>query len=820
MTIDLGFLPWHEGPAAACVAMPLGGIGTGTVAIGGDGTLRQWQLTGPGNHDGFVPDGFFALRSSRPRAADVFRVLEVARPGPDPSAPLTTDGAIPDGIRQRHAVLEPFRSSRIRAGYPVAEVELVDPEAPVQVTLRAFNPLVPLQVEVSSLPVAMFEVTLHNPGREVLTGWLGASLQNLVGWDGVAPIRGNRSLTYGGAVNRVRRSPNSTAIVMGNAALRSDAAGYGQVVLGADAEAAVLEQYASTDEFRAFLRGCYLIDHATRPVDAAEVRSMDVGGAAGPSPSGSTWSGGLAVPYRLNPGEEVTLRFWLAWWFPNRQLDFVQFRDVRRDRHPPWLGSHYSQAFPDAVAVSDLVARRWDELRDATAAWLDTARGLEPIDAEHLLAQVVPLRSPSCFRLPDGSFHGFEGVQGASTGSWSDRGGSCPLDCTHVWNYEQTLSRMFPSLERGMRDTEFGFMQAADGSIAHRVRLPLRPNQPSGPIGGPDAPALDGMLGTFLKCLREVQQGAGVDWLRGKWDALGMLMAHIRVTWEADDGLLAGPQPSTFDIPLHGINPYIGGLWLAALRAHARLAALVGDSAAADAADELWGSASAAYDRALFNGEYFEQRLDRGDPVEGSWGSGCLTDQLLGQWWAHQLGLGHILPSEHVRAALGSIVRYNFLRSFEGIRTTGRRFADQDDSGVLNCTWPSGGRPEHPVWYCDEVWSGSELQLAAQLAFEGMDDESRLIRQAVWRRHDGRRRNPFNHVECGDHYVRSMSGFALLEALSGVRHDAPAGGLIDLGGPDGCFPSVGAGIWGVVTREAGRLRFERSSLRSGAGELL
>jgi hypothetical protein len=43
--------------------------------------------------------------------------------------------------------------------------------------------------------------------------------------------------------------------------------------------------------------------------------------------------------------------------------------------------------------------------------------------------------------------------------------------------------------------------------------------------------------------------------------------------------------------------------------------------------------------------------------------------------------------------------------------------------------------------------------------------------KAVRERHDGIRRNPWNEVECGHHYARSMSSWGLLIALSGFQFD-------------------------------------------------
>ncbi|MGI5185558.1 hypothetical protein ACQEVZ_55875 [Dactylosporangium sp. CA-152071] len=43
------------------------------------------------------------------------------------------------------------------------------------------------------------------------------------------------------------------------------------------------------------------------------------------------------------------------------------------------------------------------------------------------------------------------------------------------------------------------------------------------------------------------------------------------------------------------------------------------------------------------------------------------------------------------------------------------------------CTWPHGGRPEIPLRYCDEVWTGVEYQVAAHCLDEGMHTEATAI---------------------------------------------------------------------------------------------
>ena len=63
-------------------------------------------------------------------------------------------------------------------------------------------------------------------------------------------------------------------------------------------------------------------------------------------------------------------------------------------------------------------------------------------------------------------------------------------------------------------------------------------------------------------------------------------------------------------------------------------------------------------------------------------------------------------------------------------------------------------------------WTGIEYQVAAHLIIKGHVDEGLAVVKAVRDRHDGLRRGPWNEVECGHHYARSMANWGVLLALS------------------------------------------------------
>ena len=815
-----------DGAEFGHLAMPLGGIGTGNLAICADGGLRQWQLHNIGNHAGALPGSFFALRVSRwEPPLDELRILQ-GPPRESTGTPLVTDDVVPDWQRHLLSRHPGVARTTFSGTYPIARVRYLDPALPLDVGLEAFNPLVPLDVDASSIPAALFTFRLVNTDDNPLHGILGVTVQNAVGWDGVTPIDGVHAPGYGGNANRLLRHDGWTSVVLENAALPDDAPGAGQMLLAADdPRAAALTRWRHAQEFVTFLRS---------PATGRQGQPAHL--AASASPVGSSWNAGLGVAFRLQPGDQRLIRVALTWYFPNRYVNFEQFGPDRPEwgRSRFWLGNHYATRYADAQDVFERVRRDWSTLREATGAWTATlARsGLDDAAVTHLAAQLATLRSPTCFRAADGRFFAFEGVLGASTAMWSGHyGGSCPLNCTHVWNYAQALAAAFPELERSMRETEFDIMQAPEGYVPHRLIAPTYLPQLWGePIGGPERPALDGMLGTVLKTYREYRAGAGgadIDWLRRYWPNLTRLLRHAEDAWNVDgSGMLSGIQPSTHDIHLTGHNPFMGTLWLAALRAAEQMALLLDDVDAAAAYRATFDHASEAYDTALFTGEYYVQRLAPGDSTDSQWGDGCLADQLIGQWWAHQLDLGYLLPAEHVRTALAAIVRHNLRRGFRDFSHPYRVFADGDDAGLLVCTWPHGGRPTTPIRYADEVWTGSEYQVAAHCLREGLHREGCAVLDAVWARYDGRRRNPFNEIECGDHYARSLAGWSALQALAGFSHDSTAGAY-SFRRPDTAVPFLAGSGWGLWSQQGdelvmactgGRLDLRRLTITGGTAE--
>ena len=157
-------------------------------------------------------------------------------------------------------------------------------------------------------------------------------------------------------------------------------------------------------------------------------------------------------------------------------------------------------------------------------------------------------------------------------------------------------------------------------------------------------------------------------------------------------------------------------------------------------------------------------------------GAGCLTDQILGQWHADLAGLGDVLSPDNVASALRSIFAENFRPTLSDHFNPCRVYAYEDEAGLLVCTWPKGiEKPATPVPYSEEVWTGLEYMLASHLIARGFVDEGLTVVRAARARHDGSRRNPWNDIECGSYYARSLSSYALVNAYLGMTFDQRVG---------------------------------------------
>jgi non-lysosomal glucosylceramidase len=704
-----------------------------------------------------------------------------------------------------------LRGARFAGTYPIARIDFRDDTLPVRVALEAFNPMIPLAPEDSGIPVAILTYRLTNTARRAVEATLVLSAPNPIGYLPPGPLAGRREACFGGNVNALVREQGFDAVSMTSERLEPSALAFGSMALAVCGAALKGQRHNLKVELRTWRLhwggGAWFDDLQTFWDDLADDGRLAEQPSMEPTPMGETEHASLGVRVALAPRATAAVRFLLAWHFPNRDNHWNIEEAVRGAR----MRSAYALRFRDALDVVRHTVENIERLETGTRRFRDAlfSSTLPAAVVDAVSSQMATLRTNSVLWLDDGRMHGFEGC--------NDSVGCCPMDCTHVWNYSQTEAFLYPTLARTMRETDFGDNVDDAGHMAFRTLLPL------GRARWNWLAAADGQLGTLVRLSREWRLSGNGEWLRRLWPQAKAALAYALAEWDKDgDGLPDAVQHNTYDIELVGPNPLTGTVALAAYRAVETMAEAVGDREAAGKCRDLFARARRRLDELCWNGAFYEQRVDLESAPRYQFGGGCLSDQLLGEFLAMSAGLGPLLPPARVRKTLKSIFRHNWRADLTGHVNCQRSYALEGEAGLLLCTWPRGGRPAFPFPYSDEVWTGIEYQVAATMIAHGLVEEGLRIVEGARARHDGAKRNPWDEPECGHHYVRAMSSWGLLLALSGFRCSVPERWMefAPRTSPEQfrCLWSSGV-AWGVYSQRVHRGAL-RTSLEVIGGEML
>jgi len=754
-----------------CVAFPLGGIGTGNISLAGDGSLRQWQVVNNVNHLGHVPSSFFFVQAQSQGSSNwKTRILEKKIIIPDDFKPAVTvnDHVIPDEIKQRHDKYECMQDLEFNGEYPFARMKYFDVDIPVYIELEAWNPMIPLDVKNSALPVIFFRFNVKNPDKDKnVRIRLGANLLNFIGWDGITEIDLNHYSKFFANINSQFSMEKASGILFHteNELIKDEFKG--EIIL------------VSLNEDCQVIPSIKSFGDLIEQISGSAEDNNNISYKTKPSPQGKTWCGSIINEISVAPLEEKSVMFLLCWFFPNRYQNWDKnlYKKVKVDQKSKfWLGNRYNMWFKNAEAIVQHAIENLDCLERKTREFHDLLfnASVPDIIIDSISATMSIVRSPSCFLTKRGEFMGFEGCNGASTSHHQPAfGGCCPMNCNHVWNYAVTHARLYPTLEISMLNNEY-MRISKNGFLSHRLIVPTYlPQIKKGRIGGPEHPAMDGLFGCILKTYRMLLTTNDFNWFKKAYPRIRKLMNYIFEECDPEgQGVLEGEQANTYDISFYGKNLFIGALYLAALKAFERMADLLSDILIKEECIKRFSNGSKNYDSSLWNGEYWIQIYNEKKRKYDQYGTGCLTDQLFGQFWMDMLNLGVVLPEDKINTTLNSIVKYNYRENFHGIVQKPRIFASEHDKGLLMCTWPKGGEPRKTFPYAYEVWTGVEYEVAALLIERGKTDEALKILEAVRGRYDGQQRNPWNEVECGDHYVRAISSWRVYEAAIGYHWNA------------------------------------------------
>jgi uncharacterized protein (DUF608 family) len=782
------------------VAFPMGGIGAGMICLEGTGALSRFSLR---NHPelGSEPKVYAAVSIKNGDSERIARVLE----GPVPTWKLRpflpgVEGDYPGGCWG----LPRFREATFETQFPFGKVQIHDADVPLDVELTGWSPFSPGDADNSSLPVAAVEYRFTNRSSVTVDAVFSFNSPNFFAIREESFKKHQTDRILPTANGFILRSPHAKDKPWNDVSL----------AIWADDPAAKVNH--------AWMRG----------VDAPQLvwKDVELGNSySRPALTNDASPGAsIFVPFSIAPGEAKTISLRFAWYAP--QSNLFKPADIPTDSNvvscnivgcTPIAGTYepwYTSRFSSIESLIDYWNSNHSSLRIASEkfslALYDT--NLPPEVMEAVAANLSILKSPTVLRQRDGRLWGWEGSR--------ENQGSCYGSSTHVWNYAQSIAHLFPELERSLRETEFGANQNSEGHQFCRAAIPIRPLEE--PHAAPDA--ADGQLGGIIKFYREWRISGDTSWLRRWWPKIRASLDYCIKTWDPQrKGALEEPHINTYDIQFWGADSMCMSIYVSALKA----AVLMGQALSENVEpySVLLRKSSEQLDH-LFNGEYFFQktawnnlkaqypREDDDSPSnpeflelakrEGppyQYGEGCLSDGVFGVWLSLVCGVDDLFDSHKVESHLLAVHRHNLKKTFVN-QANARRpyFACGDESGLLTCSWPRGGRPSLAMIYADEVWTGVEYQVASHLIALGRINEGLEIVRACRNRYDGTIRNPFDEIEAGHWYARAMSSYALLQAFSGARYDAVEKILYlkpNIEGDFRCFLSTATGFGTVGVKD-------------------
>ncbi len=814
----------------------MGGIGAGSICLSGYGGLQDFAIR---NHPSVsaLPDGHSENDAG-------FALLHIY--GREPITKLIEGLLPPEKIYDqslqsqgyRHGGFEGlprFETCEYHSAYPFGLVNLEDPGLPLKVSITGWSPFIPLDDVASGIPCAIIEYEFENTSEEPIEFDFSFHLSHLVADTVDSQGRNGRDKSRNRILTLRETSDAGKGVLFTVDLPRNDVC-YGSATLTSIGwEPRIKAMWLRGGWFdgisalwREVSTGMFGENDGTLPVDDPYSRN----------------GGSILTHAILKHREKITFPVMIAWHIPNSFLSVggVSKKSCGSDEGcsqsdqntSPWH-PFYASKWQDAANVAEYVCKHFNSLRSRTLAFqralVSSTLPNEVLDA--VSSNLAILKSPTVLRQSNGNVWAWEGC--------FPQAGCCHGSCTHVWNYAQAMPHLFPALERTLREQEY------ERSMDERGHVNFRSAIPDGSTTHDFHAAADGQLGGIMKLYRDWRIYGDDGWLKRLYPLAKKSLEYCMNIWDPDEhGGLFEPHHNTYDIEFWGPDGMCGSVYVGALSAMTALADHLGFGEDRERYRRLAEVAARFMDNTLFNGEYYQQNIQweglrnrsfaeslanggndaselfcllRKEGPRYQYGSGCLSDGVIGAWMAKIYDLETPLSQENIRSSLKAIFRHNFRDDLSSHACTQRPgYAMGHEPGLILCTWPRGGKPTLPFVYSDEVWSGIEYQVASHLIEEGYVEEGLTIVRSLRSRYDGHVRNPFNEYECGSYYARALASYALIGAVSGFRYSAVDKTLqlnpkLDIN-PFRCFFSVATGF-GVVHLEENSI-----AINMNEGELL
>jgi non-lysosomal glucosylceramidase len=625
--------------------MPLGGLGTGYMRLGTDGTLD------------YVSSIFNCFVDNRTISEWTAFARDV-QPGQQmrqdmPTFRLPFLGLSVDG-QTTLLSLHDIKTKEIQRAegidywghYPMADLHFKT-RTPISVMMRTWVPFIPGHENDSNTPGAVFSVYLTNVSDQIKKGTLAFSFHVPRRLDLGSP----REVVLGGFSRKNVQGAFTGQVV--STEVKGKIYAYALGIAGQDQ----LRIGGRLDTFDG--RG------NPEPMPFAAWNRI---AASLPEPVSHESGTSVALDFILQPGESKTVHFVLAWFAPT--WDSVVGKTYQ---------NKYVSRYQSAGEVAEYLACEHESLFRRILAWQDVIYSEKKLPGwlQDSLINVLAILTQNSFWMTSTDPGHWWGEQGLFCVNESLL--SCPQQsCIANDQFgEWPINLLFPKL--GLRKLE---------AFRHYTN-PNTGQTPSalGPINEPDQPwsnqliAVDGQI--YVHMVDRYRLSTGDDKMLDEWYPSVKAGMKFMFTVDKDgDGLpdINGCN-HYFDMwPMYGIATYVSTYWLATLHIAGRMAELQHDDSFAEecrqwivrgsqSLEPLWNDPVGSY---LL---YLDQKT-------GAKSDTVLTDQLIGDMFAQIHGIPGILPKERLPRIMATLEHLNVAATQHGIRLAARPDGSEDRSCI------------------------------------------------------------------------------------------------------------------------------------------
>ena len=210
------------------ISFPLGGIGTGSIGLGGNGRLIDWEIfnrPSKGSINGYSHLAIKAIKDNKPITYVLNGDLEKEYMGQYKQRTFTGYGFGPES--QKMCGFPHFKQVEFDGEFPIAALNFKDDKFPAEVKMTAFNPFIPCDSQNSSIPAAFFEIEVHNTTDEAVKYQIAFSLAN--------PYEVSR--------NKAKVNGDYHMLTMYNSGVDKDSTEYGELTIATDCEKTYTQEY-------------------------------------------------------------------------------------------------------------------------------------------------------------------------------------------------------------------------------------------------------------------------------------------------------------------------------------------------------------------------------------------------------------------------------------------------------------------------------------------------------------------------------------------------------------------------------------------------